>query len=256
MRAVGQIRAILFGVSLLAGAGVAAVAHADPKAVLELFTSQGCSSCPPADKLLGSYALDKDVIALSYPVDIWDYLGWTDTLASHENTERQRAYAQKRGDSQVYTPQMVVNGATHLVGSDKAAIDGAIADSERVGGLPVPVKISFSDDEVNIDVGPAANAWVLKGTIWLVLYDRERTVEIPRGENKGRMITYSNVVRKMQRLQMWKGASLSLSLPKAELYESGADGCVVLLQTDANGGLPGTIVGAAQIERSRYYRSP
>ncbi len=256
MRVDARIHAVLFGISLVAGLAAGEIASAEPKAVLELFTSQGCSSCPPADKLLGTYAHDKDVIALSYSVDIWDYLGWTDTLASHDNTERQRAYAQKRGDSQVYTPQVVVNGAAHVVGSDKNAIDRAVVESERVGGLPVPVKISFSDDAVNIDVGPAANAWVLKGTVWLVLYDRERTVEIARGENKGRMITYSNVVRKMQRLQMWKGASLSLSLPQAELYENGADGCVVLLQTDGNGGLPGTIVGAAQIERRDHYLSP
>jgi hypothetical protein len=243
-------------VALLLGAGLAAFADgalAGPKAVLELFTSQGCSSCPPADKLLGTYAYRDDVIALSFSVEIWDYLGWKDTLASHENTERQRDYARKFGDTQVYTPQMVVNGMKHLVGSNAAAIGQAIRDSDAAGGLPVPVAISLSDDAVNIEVGATTGSWPMKGVLWLILFDRSRTVQIGHGENSGRTITYYNVVRKLQRLQMWKGKEISLSLPQAELYESGADGCAVLLQTVASGGLPGTILGAAMAVRRNGY---
>lgn len=252
-----QIRAVIcvatFALGLAAAGGTALAA---PKAVLENFTSQGCSSCPPADKLLGAFARDRDVIALSFSVDIWDYRGWKDTLATHENTERQRDYAAKRGDSQVYTPQMVINGVAHVAGSDEHAIKQAIADAELAGGLPVPVSITLSDQAVNIDVGAAGGPWPLRGTLWLVLFDSAKSVRIDRGENQGRTVTYYNVVRKMQRLQMWKGAPLSLSLPEAELYESGADGCVVLLQTEATGGRPGTIVGAAQAIRNSYYGRP
>lgn len=255
MHSSSRIRAIPVALMLWAGVcTLPAGANAGgPKAVLELFTSQGCSSCPAADKLLAGYARQDEIIALSFAVDIWDYLGWRDTLASHENTERQRDYARKFGDSQVYTPQMIVNGVTHVVGSQGARIDKAIKESELAGGLPVPVSIALSEDAVNIDVGAAGGPWPMRGTLWLVLFDQSRTVKIGRGENSGRTITYYNVVRKMQRLQMWKGKAISLSLPQAELYESGADGCVVLLQTEASGGLPGTILGAAMAARTAGY---
>src|SRR5437764_2212404 len=101
-------------------------AHADPRAVVELFTSQGCSSCPPADKVLGELANDPSVIALSLPIDYWDYLGWKDTLADSRFTARQKAYSRSRGDRDVYTPQLIVNGAAQVIGSDRAKIDGAI----------------------------------------------------------------------------------------------------------------------------------
>ncbi len=109
--------------AFVAAALSGAPAHAETKAVVELFTSQGCSSCPPADALLGKYAGRDDVLALSYNVDIWDNLGWKDTLASHDFTDRQRNYATARGDNARYTPQVVVNGREHFVGSDKASID-------------------------------------------------------------------------------------------------------------------------------------
>jgi hypothetical protein len=249
MRAIPVILMLLAGICALPAAADAG----SPKAVLELFTSQGCSSCPPADKLLAAYARRDDVVAFSFSVDIWDYLGWKDTLASHENTERQRDYARKFGDTQVYTPQMVINGVKHVVGSNAGAIDAAIRDSEIAGGLPVPVAISLSDGAVNIEVGATSGSWPMKGVLWLILFDRSKTVQIGRGENEGRTITYTNVVRKMQRLQMWKGKAISLSLPQAELYESGADGCAVLLQTEASGGLPGTLLGAALVARSGGY---
>src|SRR5450756_1517334 len=102
-------------------------AHADPRAVLELFTSQGCSSCPPADKILGELAQDPSVIALSMPIDYWDYLGWKDTLADARFSARQRAYSRMRGDREVYTPQVVVNGSAHVIGSDRAGIESALS---------------------------------------------------------------------------------------------------------------------------------
>ena len=104
-------------------ADAAAASAGEPRAVIELFTSQGCSSCPPADKLLGELARDPTLITLSLPVDYWDYLGWKDTLALHGHSNRERAYADARGDREVYTPQVVINGIVHVLGSDKAAIE-------------------------------------------------------------------------------------------------------------------------------------
>src|ERR1700761_2418884 len=106
-------------------------AHAEPRAVVELFTSQGCSSCPPADKVIGDLAKDPSVIALSMPIDYWDYLGWKDTLADSRFSARQRAYSRMRGDREVYTPQAVVNGEVHVIGSDREALDTAIESTGR-----------------------------------------------------------------------------------------------------------------------------
>src|ERR1700691_3403225 len=131
------VSATLVAVILIVGHGVS---RAAPKAVLELFTSQGCSSCPPADRLLGELASDTSIVALTLPIDIWDYLGWKDTLALAGHSARQRAYAELRGDRQVYTPQLVVNGSVHVLGSDSAAIERAIAQTKRntaVMSLPV-----------------------------------------------------------------------------------------------------------------------
>src|ERR1700750_688452 len=120
-------------------------AAADPRAVVELFTSQGCSSCPPADKLLGELAKDANVIALSLPIDYWDYLGWKDTLADKRFTARQKAYSHMRGDRDVYTPQVVVNGSAHVVGSDRAKIEGAIDATKKTEGvMSLPVSMSVS----------------------------------------------------------------------------------------------------------------
>src|SRR3954465_4516526 len=121
-------------------AAMARPVHADPRAVVELFTSQGCSSCPAADKLLGELAKDPSVIALSMPIDYWDYLGWKDTLADARFSARQKAYSHVRGDRDVYTPQVVVNGSAHVVGSDRAGIEGAIGDTRKHDGvMSVPV---------------------------------------------------------------------------------------------------------------------
>src|SRR5882724_552560 len=133
-------------------------AQAEPRAVIELFTSQGCSSCPAADKLLGELADDPSLVTISVPIDYWDYLGWKDTLADPRNTGRQRAYAHVRGDGKVYTPQVVVNGSLHVLGSDKAAIDRAIGQSRKNGAMSSPpVTVVLADGRLNVAVPDAAD---------------------------------------------------------------------------------------------------
>src|SRR5829696_2954953 len=137
-------------------------AHAEPRAVVELFTSQGCSSCPPADQIIGELAKDPGVIALSLPIDYWDYLGWKDTLADSRFSARQKAYSRMRGDRDVYTPQVVVNGSRHVIGSDRARIEGAMTETKKADGvMSVPVKMSLSGGQLTVSVdaakGPVAH---------------------------------------------------------------------------------------------------
>src|SRR5471030_1876699 len=132
-------------------------AHADPRAVVELFTSQGCSACPPADRIIGELAKDPSVIALSMPIDYWDYLGWKDTFADARFSARQKAYSQVRGDRDVYTPQVVVNGSAHLVGSDRAGIESAIGDTAKADGvMSVPVTMTLNGKQINVSVAASS----------------------------------------------------------------------------------------------------
>src|SRR5207253_4485634 len=131
-------------------------ALAAPRGVVELFTSQGCSSCPPADKLAGELARDPSLVVISLPIDYWDYLGWKDTLASPNYSARQRAYARVRSDREVYTPQVVVNGVTHALGSDKAAIERAISQTRSTSAaltLPVSMSVVGGDLVVKVAAG-------------------------------------------------------------------------------------------------------
>lgn len=219
-------------------------AAAAPKAVIELFTSQGCSSCPPADRLVGDLSASDDLIVLSMPVDYWDYLGWKDTLASSDNSARQRAYAETRGDRAVYTPQVVVNGRRHVVGSNAEAIKTAI----RIGGgLPVHVDAHLTRDSLEIDIGGAETGTdAAMATVWLVLFDRETDVPIKRGENRGKTIRYHHVVREMQAVGMWKRKASVIELPRSEIMKSGAQACAVLVQVEDNG-RPGPIIGATYL---------
>src|SRR6202167_2123929 len=136
-------------VTVLVLAGCASASAGGPRAFLELFTSQGCSSCPAADKLLGELAADPSLVVLSLPIDYWDYLGWKDTLANPGHSARQRAYARARGDRQVYTPQLGVNGSTHVLGSDRTAIERAIAQTDRSATImSVPVLLSLGGNDL------------------------------------------------------------------------------------------------------------
>ena len=216
----------------------------EPRALLELFTSQGCSSCPAADKLLGELAGDSSLIALSVPIDYWDYLGWKDTLASAGHSARQRAYARMRGDRQVYTPQIVVNGATHVLGSDRAAIEHAVVQTDRnTAVMSLPVLLSVSDGEVNVKVQPGDNKRV-GGEVWLCPLARAVQVAIGRGENGGRTVTYHNVVRRWLKLGDFTGTVASWSIPISEIETGGIDGAALIVQ-EGTREKPGIVLGSA-----------
>src|SRR6201993_1448503 len=155
-------------------------AHADPRAVVELFTSQGCSSCPPADKLLGELAKDPSVIALSMPIDYWDYLGWKDTLADSRFSARQKAYSRMRGDRDVYTPQVVINGSAHVIGSDRAGIEEAIDSTQKTDGvMSVPVTMTKAGREITVSVAGANNGPAPRhGEVWLCSISQEIPISI------------------------------------------------------------------------------
>jgi hypothetical protein len=232
---------------VLAALGVPAAGAEEGKApvVVELFTSQGCSSCPPADEILGDLARRPDIVALSLPVDYWDYLGWRDTLADHAFTERQRAYAAARGDGQVYTPQAVVNGVIHAVGSRLADIEAAV-EASRTRFQSGPASLHLKDDgqDLVVEVGAApADVEVTDGRILIAVTTGQVPVEIAKGENRGRTITYYNVVRKLSEIGRWSGGALSLRITKSEVMPAGADGCVALLQE----GDSGPILAAARL---------
>jgi hypothetical protein len=221
-------------------------AQAEPRAVIELFTSQGCSSCPPADKLIAEYARDPSVIALSLAVDYWDYLGWKDTLALTGHSNRQRGYAKMRGDRQVYTPQVVVDGAVHALGSDKAAIERAIRQTrDQSSPLLLPVKIEQAGDHLTVTVSASKDE---KGQaeIWLCPIARSIPVVIGRGENSGHTITYTNVVRRWIKLGDWTGKAETYHVPMKDVQSGGIDSAAVVVQTGV-ASAPKLMLGAAQI---------
>jgi hypothetical protein len=206
--------------------------------VIELFTSQGCSSCPPADRLLSTMARNPNVVALSFPVDYWDYIGWKDTLAAPEFTTRQEAYAAARGDGHVYTPEAVVDGLVDAVGSDKAEIDRAI-QAGKARALTVPMHLIESGGTLQIDIGGGGAA---TAGIYVLRVAKAKTVLISRGENSGHSVTYTNVVRAMHKVGDWNGAPESLKL--TELKGDG-EGYVVLVQQGTED-RPGAILAAAK----------
>ena len=224
--------------------GVVPQANAEPRAVVELFTSQGCSSCPPADALLGKLAHDPNVIALTLAIDYWDYIGWKDTLAIPGHANRQKAYSKMRGDRGVYTPQVIVNGSTQALGSDQADIERAIGQSHRASAtLSVPVSIKVADGRLTVDA-PAGKGTDEHAEVWLCPVSSAVPVAIGRGENHGRTITYHNAVRRWIRLGEWNGAAASWSISLKDLKSEGADKAAVLLQS-GSATRPGPMLGAA-----------
>lgn len=241
-RLLSLVAALLVAGALAAGGPLDARAQARQPTVVELFTSQGCNSCPPADAYLGDLARRDDVLALSFHIDYWDYLGWKDTFAAHEMTERQRAYGRALGKRSVYTPQMVIGGGAEAVGSRREKVEREIERAQARGPQSVPVEVAVRDEDqviVRIGAGEARR----QAAVWLVRYDRKHEVEIGRGENAGKRLTYYNVVRDITRIGTWEGEAVEIALAIAALREGGRDACAVLLQEKGQG----AILGAARI---------
>ena len=230
-----------------ADAATVSKAITDPKAVIELFTSQGCSSCPNADALLGRLVKRDDVLALSMPVDYWDYLGWKDTLASPKFSERQRAYGKARGDGKIYTPQAVVNGIAHVNGADESQI-GRLIDTtaKTLAASRVLIQMSQDKDKLVVETSAAPSGTAAKeATLWLAVITKSVTVPIARGENQGKTITYNNVVRELIPIGMWNGKAMTVQLDRQSFMRPGTDRCAVLLQQ----GHAGPIIGAAMLRQ-------
>ncbi len=234
------LAALALAAALAPAGGLADTAK--PPVVVELFTSQGCYSCPPADKFLGVLAQRPGVIALSFHVDYWNYLGWRDPFSSAEATKRQHEYASAMRRRTVYTPQMVVDGKLQGIGSYTGVIDRHIRLRQQA-----------ADDRVAVSISGDANAEsltaALKGdggrtgdcAIWLVYFDKQHTTEIPRGENAGKTLTYYNVVREIRRVAEYRGTDLEIDLPRTGAKGARYDRAAILVQEPEGG----RIVGAA-----------
>ncbi len=207
----------------------------DGPVVVELYTSQGCSSCPPADAMLHDLAKRDEVIALSLHVDYWDYIGWVDVFAQSAFTQRQHDYARAAHSASVYTPQMVIGGVDHVVGSRPVQVMDAV-QAHRAKGYPVAVSLSKSGDTVQIDAQPGGTGDYV---VQLVRYTPQETVTIRRGENAGRELTYVNIVQSLEVISQWDGTSAFSMVAQAP----GDDPVVVIIQQASNG----PVVGAAQL---------
>ena len=222
-----------------------AAAKERPRAFIELFTSQGCSSCPAADAFVGELSGRSDVIAVTMPVRLWDFLGWADTLASDDLTKRQIAYSVARGDRDLFTPQMMGNGEVSLLGSDRSSVLGWVR--QQTAPLPLPIDLSIAGDVLTISVGEAADLKPEKVTLWLLVTTDEARVAVGEGENRGRRLTYFNVVRTMRPVGMWKGSPMTFDLPLSDIERRPGEDCVVIAQAESAKG-PGRIVGAARLD--------
>ena len=226
----------LLGSALIAVglSGPAAAEDAAPPVVVELFTSQGCSSCPPAEAFLSELVDHDGIVALEYHIDYWDYIGWEDPYAEPVFTDRQRRYAAQLGSRYVYTPQMVVNGTAHEVGSDRSAILALIDQSRRLQHDNPVIDIAPMTEGTKTIVlsisGPEPDA---PHDIVLVTYDATHRTEVKRGENRGKVLENRNVVRALAKIGEWRGGSMKKSVDLAGM--AGDGGCAVLIQQPGSG---------------------
>ncbi|WP_244640915.1 DUF1223 domain-containing protein [Pelagibacterium lentulum] len=211
-------------------------------AVVELFTSQGCSPCPAADRLLSELSTEDNVISLAYHVDYWDYAGWADTFALPANGELQKAYAQTWSTSRIYTPQMIINGEHGVVGSNAEEVQSALAASRLV--LPVSLEVP-SQDVVVLKAEPHPE--LSKAVVWLVTFRNWAEVEVERGENIGRRLSYTNIVITRRPVGMWDPINgADIQVPVSDAVDPDSDGFALIIQ-ERNGHLPGRILGAAAV---------
>ncbi len=217
---------------LMVLAAAASAAETRP-VVVELFTSQGCSSCPPADALLGELAKRRDVVALGFHITYWDGAQWRDPFARRESTDRQTAYDKRLTGGQVYTPQMIVDGGEDVIGSDRAAVFAAIAGARPIALAPV----AFAADRKSVEIG--AGAAPAGSNVLLARYALARATRVEGGENAGRSSTDFNAVTALATLGAWNGGAVSFPIqPPAD-----GEGLAVLVQAP-----DGRIYGAASIE--------
>jgi hypothetical protein len=209
---------------------VAGAAAEPAPVVVELFTSQGCSSCPPADRLLGELAGRDDVLPLSFHVTYWDRLGWPDTFGLEHSTRRQEVYADWLGQRRVYTPQMVIGGRIDVVGSARGRVLEAIELLKA--HAPSGPALTVAGDRLALGEGDQADA-----AIWLIGFDDHHDVIIERGENRGRTLRYHQVVRELSQLGQWHGGAIEFDLPLAALGAAGRDGAAVLVQRLRDGAI-------------------
>lgn len=236
----------LFAGSVLAPSGLGAQTRR-PTALVELFTSQGCSSCPPADALMARLAQDPSTLPLTYSVDIWDYLGWRDTMAKPAFTRRQRAYAGMVANKRVYTPQAIVNGRADCVGSDYATITRLQRNYGASLGA-YQVAASANAGNWSVAISGRSNGGVPRAFL-LPVSDTE-TVAIGRGENRGQTITYVNVVRDLIELGPVDSSEKSFAFKSADIAKAGGNSFAVLVQ---NGTMeaPGEVLGLTFVGSDR-----
>ena len=226
-------------VPLLAAVGtlMCCVAQAQTEsrpAVVELFTSQGCSSCPPADAYIGELAQHKDVLALSFHVDYWDDLGWKDPFSLAVATRRQSIYSVAQERSSLYTPQVVIDGKDEFVGTDRRNIGRAL-ETSRAG---VPIAISLRDEDVVVEL--SAGAQVMPSEVSMIAYLRKAATPIGRGENSGRILEEFNIVRDLRSLGQWKGDAASFRTRRSSLPPDATDVAILVQSTSQH-----RVIGAA-----------
>ncbi|MCF8479885.1 MAG: DUF1223 domain-containing protein [Rhodospirillum sp.] len=237
-----------FTLSARAWAGDRAASPADPApTVVELFTSQGCSSCPPADALLGDLARRPDVVALSFHVDYWDRLGWPDPHATAWGTDRQRAYAQRMTLSYVYTPQMVIDGRTDVAGSRPAQVMAALEASRNRAGDRVSLSLERRGDTLTVSLPQVPEGETEARLTLLSLIPRTDNA-VSRGENAGRHLTHVNVVRSLRDLGPWDGRAETWEIPLSGPELASDTGLALLIQRRDSSGAPGPVLGAGIVE--------
>ena len=231
------------------GLGVVKTAVADDAmrpVVVELFTSQGCSSCPPADALMMELAERGDVVAITLPIDYWDNYGWRDTFASPLHSARQRGYAKRLPNRRVYTPQMVVNGRHDVIGTHREEIVDLIRSEIEKAKSLVGIELALDGKVLTIVVADAPSLLAgLDAEVWLAPFHLDvKSVTIGAGENRGRTVDYAHVTEGLTRLGAYRGVRIAFDHPLEPLLEGGIGGCAVFVQEAANG----PIIAAAQME--------
>lgn len=218
-------------------------AAGDKAVVVELFTSQGCSSCPPADKFMEELAATPGVVALTLPVDIWDYLGWRDSFAKRQFSLRQQAYAPKMPSKEIYTPQMVIGGVSDVIGSHREDARELIKARADAPYEAADIALSLEGGTLTITLPPNPDIQGAKVTVWLARVLSRREVNVGDGENRGKVIAYSNVVRELIPLGSWDGQAATLTAEARSDIGENYDRLAVFVQEDDQG----AILGAATI---------